>query len=543
MSDTKVRLFANISHELRTPLTLIMGPLVKVLDSPNLNEEVKKTLSVVNRNCHRLLRLINQVLDFRKLDAGQLKFEAKKGDIIDFLKEEVMVFNEFAESKNINLGFEADRETLEVWFDPDKIEKIIFNVLSNALKFTPHNGSVIVNVRKVKLEKPKTIDFGSNIHIKISEWLDITIKDSGIGISQKNLERIFDRFFQVHDRSTAIGGTGIGLSVAKEMIKIHGGKIEVESSEGIGTSFKIRIPVIKEEAIRNGVAPEMFEKSDFIKMKYPEVEEAEIVDDKKEHIGEGKPKVLIVEDDSDMRRFVKEELEKEYEIIEAVNGEEGFKAAINTALDLIISDIMMPQMNGLEFCKKIKTDERTSHISVILLTARSSQEYKMEGLETGADDYIIKPFYTDELRIKIRNVLETRKKIRERFGKALQLEPSSVEVTSVDQKFIKRAIEIIEEHMDDSELSVESYSKLIGMSRVSLYNKLKSLTSYSVQEFIFAIRLKRAAQLLKESGMTVTEVAYTVGFKDPSHFSKLFKKQFGVSPKAYITGGVEHAKE
>ncbi len=543
MSDTKVRLFANISHELRTPLTLIMGPLVKVLDSPNLSEEVKKTLSVVNRNCHRLLRLINQVLDFRKLDAGQLKFEAKKGDIIDFLKEEVMVFNEFAESKNINLGFEADRETLEVWFDPDKIEKIIFNVLSNALKFTPHNGSVIVNVRKVKLEKPKTIDFGSNIHIKVSESLDITIKDSGIGISQKNLERIFDRFFQVHDRSTAIGGTGIGLSVAKEMIKIHGGKIEVESSEGIGTSFKIRIPVIKEEAIRNGAAPEMFEKSDFIKMKYPEVEEAEIVDDKKERIGEGKAKVLIVEDDSDMRRFVKEELEKDYEIIEAVNGEEGFKVAINTALDLIISDIMMPQMNGLEFCKKIKADERTSHISVILLTARSSQEYKMEGLETGADDYIIKPFYTDELRIKIRNVLETRRKIRERFGKALQLEPSSVEVTSVDQKFIKRAIEIIEEHMDDSELSVESYSKLIGMSRVSLYNKLKSLTSYSVQEFIFAIRLKRAAQLLKESGMTVTEVAYTVGFKDPSHFSKLFKKQFGVSPKAYITGGVEHAKE
>jgi len=236
-------------------------------------------------------------------------------------------------------------------------------------------------------------------------------------------------------------------------------------------------------------------------------------------------------------------LEKEYEIIEAVNGEEGFKSAVNNGPEMIISDIMMPQMDGLEFCKKIKTDERTSHISVILLTARSSQEYKMEGLETGADDYIIKPFYPDELCVKIKNILETRKKIREKFGKSLQLEPSSVEITSVDQKFIKRAIEIIEEHMDDPDLSVEAYSKLIGMSRVSLYNKLKSLTNYSVQEFIFAIRLKRAAQLLKESGMTVTEIAYTVGFKDPSHFSKLFKKQYGVSPKAYVSSETGQIKE
>jgi len=200
---------------------------------------------------------------------------------------------------------------------------------------------------------------------------------------------------------------------------------------------------------------------------------------------------------------------------------------------------MMPQMDGLEFCKLIKTDERTSHISVMLLTARATQEYKMEGLETGADDYIIKPFYTDELKVKIHNILETRRKLREKIGKSLQIEPTKVEITSVDQKFIKRAIEIIEEHMDDSELTVESFSKMIGMSRVSLYNKLKALTSYSVQEFIFAIRLKRAAQLLKESGMTVTEIAYNVGFKDPSHFSKLFKKQYGVSPKAYISGGQE----
>jgi len=539
MSDTKVRLFANISHELRTPLTLIMGPLQKVLESPALNMDLHETLGIVNRNCHRLLRLVNQVLDFRKLEAGQLKYEPQKGNIIDFLREETVVFKEYAESKNINLSFETPLESLDMWYDPDKVEKITFNILSNALKFTPHNGSVQVIVNKVKLEKSKYVDLGMGLPFKFRNWLEITIKDSGIGISQKYLGKIFDSFYQVSDQSAVIGGTGIGLAVAKEMVKIHGGKITVESAEGVGTTFKIKIPAIEEDSAFVKQRTDEAKKPEHVKMKFPEVEENDSVFENKEHAESGKPKILVVEDDSDMRKYIQEELEEEYDIITAVNGEEGFKASITTGPDLIISDIMMPQMDGLEFCKLIKTDERTSHISVMLLTARATQEYKMEGLETGADDYIIKPFYTDELKVKIHNILETRRKLREKIGKSLQIEPTKVEITSVDQKFIKRAIEIIEEHMDDSELTVESFSKMIGMSRVSLYNKLKALTSYSVQEFIFAIRLKRAAQLLKESGMTVTEIAYNVGFKDPSHFSKLFKKQYGVSPKAYISGGQE----
>jgi signal transduction histidine kinase/DNA-binding response OmpR family regulator len=538
MSETKMRLFANISHELRTPLTLIMGPLLKVIESPALNGELKRTLDVVNRNCHRLLRLINQVLDFRKLESGQLKFEAKKGDIIEFLKDEVSVFNEFAESKNIRLVFEHDEEKLEIWYDADKMEKIIFNILSNALKFTKHNGAVLVKTKIRKIGRTVSVNLGFKSPAKFSKWLEIEIKDSGIGISEKDLEKIFDCFFQVHDQSAAIGGTGIGLAVAKEMTKMHGGQIDVESREGEGTSFLIRIPVIEEDSIINGIEPEKYEKTDYLKMQFPEVEEEETAVNG-ERAAEGRTKILIVEDDADMRKYIREELESKYEVLEAINGEEGFKEAVNGGPELILSDIMMPLMDGLEFCKKIKTDERTSHIAVILLTARSSQEYKIEGLETGADDYIVKPFYSREFLIKIHNILETRKNLREKFGKSLQLEPSSVEITSVDQKFIKRAIEIIEEHMDDPELSVESFSRMIGMSRVSLYNKLKSLTSYSVQEFIFAIRLKRAAQLLKESGMTVTEIAYSVGFKDPSHFSKLFKKQYGISPKAYIKDSPE----
>ena len=541
MSETKVRLFANISHELRTPLTLIMGPLLKVVESPALNEEFRKPLQLVNRNCHRLLRLINQVLDFRKLEAGQLKFEPKQGDIVDFLSEEVSVFSESAESKNINLKFETDFNKLDIWFDPDKIEKIMFNLLSNALKFTPQNGSVTIHISKIRAGKVRTIDLGLRRSIRFSKWLEIIVRDSGVGISSRNIEKVFDRFYQVKDHiKTAVGGTGIGLSVVKELVNIHGGKISVESKEGIGTTFLVKLPFIEEIYFDENVDTGVIEKSEFIKLKYPEKENERITPDIEEEVNNnGKSKILIVEDQAEMREYLREELKEDYEILEAVDGEDGLGKAADFGPEIILSDIMMPQMDGIEFCKRIKTEEKTSHIAVILLTARSSQECKMEGLETGADDYIVKPFYSKELQVKIHNILETRKKLREKLGQSLKLEPTTLEITSVDQKFIKRAIAVIEEHIDDSDFNVETFSKLVGMSRVSLYNKLKSLTDHSVQEFIFTIRLKRAAQLLRESGMSVTEIAYSVGFKDPSHFSKLFKKQFGVSPKAYVTSNPE----
>jgi signal transduction histidine kinase/DNA-binding response OmpR family regulator/ligand-binding sensor domain-containing protein len=536
ISETKMRLFANISHELRTPLTLIMGPLQKVIESHLLSKDLVKPLNLVNRNCYRLLRLVNQVLDFKKLETGQLKFEPIKGDIIDFLREEVSIFHEFAESKKIKLKLETGIDKLEIWFDPDKIEKIMFNLLSNALKFTNQNGSVSVLISKLNAGKTRIINLGLNKPVEFSDWLEIRVSDSGVGISKQNLNKIFDRFYQVQDhRNTAVGGTGIGLSVAKEMINIHGGKIYVESSEGIGTLFIVDIPVIDEIVFETNVQSQVIEKSGFIKQKFPENGNEgipDIVED--EGKSKNRSKILIVEDHKEMREYIREELENEYEIMEAVDGEDALNKALNFGPEIIVSDIMMPKMDGIEFCKRIKTDERTSHISIILLTAHSSQEYKMMGLETGADEYLTKPFFIKELQIRIHNILETRKKLRENLSKYLQIEPSNIEITSVDQKFLKRAIDIIEEHMDDSEFNVETFSKLVGMSRVSLYHKLKSLTNYSVQEVIFAVRLKRAAQLLKESGMTVTEIAYSVGFKDPSHFSKSFKKHFGVPPKSFI---------
>lgn len=537
ISETKVRLFANISHELRTPLVLILGPLSKILESPLLDKQLHKPLMMVNRNSHRLLRLVNQVLDFRKMEAGQLKFKPSQGDIIAFIKEEVSVFEEAAEAKNISLKFISNYKNINMWFDFDKIEKIIFNILANALKYTPENGEISVSVKTDVQFKMQTINLKDSNVVKFNKLLKIEIRDSGIGIDKRNLEKIFDRFYQVSEHSkTAVGGTGIGLAVAKEMVKIHHGKISVQSEVGKGTLFNIQIPLI--EAISSDESnsdQDVSKQTDYIKFKYPEKEESdsneESVLDKKNE--EDKNTVLVVEDNLDMREYIKAELQNYYCVLTAKNGVEGFEKAINNKPDLIISDIMMPQMDGIEFCKKIKTDERTSHMALLLLTARSSIEHKIEGLETGADDYLTKPFVSDELRLRINNIIESRKKYREQFGKSFDIEPSDLKITSIDQKFIKDAIRIIEENISDTDFDVAKFSHLIGISRVGLYNKLKVLTNYSVQEFIYVIKLKRAAQMLRKSGMSVTEITYEVGFKDPSHFSKLFKKQFGLSPKIY----------
>ncbi|MCP5061872.1 MAG: response regulator [Ignavibacteriae bacterium] len=536
ISDTKIRLFANISHELRTPLVLILGPLTKILESQLLDEKLLKHFNLVNRNTHRLLRLVNQILDFRKMEAGQLKFEPNKGDIIAFLKEEFHVFEEASESKNIELTFSSEVDYLNIWFDFDKLEKVVFNILSNSLKYTPENGKISVSLSIDDCSKSHSIHIEKSDTIKFEKWLTIKVKDNGVGIAKKELDRIFKRFYQVRDLSkTAVGGTGIGLAVVKELVKILYGKINVESEFGKGTSFSVQIPLIDQGNLEGLVYDKVKKQADYIKFKYPEKEKltSEIIDKKENILHKDRSKVLVVEDNLDMREYITEELEKYYNVIEAKNGVIGFEQAVNENPDLILSDIMMPQMDGIEFCKKIKTDERTSHIALILLTARSSQEHKIEGLETGADDYLTKPFIANELLLKINNIIESRRKFREQFSTTLKVEPSELKITSLDKKFMEQAIKIVEENFDDPDFDVEKFSRLIGLSRVGLYNKLKTLTNLPVREFIFLIKLKRAAQLLKESGMSVTQVTYEVGFKTPSHFAKLFKKQFGMSPKAY----------
>lgn len=530
LSETKARLYTNISHELRTPLTLILGSMAKILKVSGINRELRQPLNLMHRNSQRLLRLINQILDYRKIEAGQMKFEPCKGDIIDFIHQEFLSFINEAEAKEIKISFNSELEHLDIWFDPDKIEKIMFNLLSNAVKFTPSGKTIDVVIKIEKKPDEEYIQLGKNNSVKIENWLNITVKDTGIGIAETDLGKIFDRFYQVHDRSVAItGGTGIGLSVAKEMTKIHYGQLLAESALGSGTAFYLKIPVINQGIIEDTVNYSIKENQDLISEFPDENGKADEID-----AGKSKSKILIIEDNIDMRRYIKSDLKEEYEVTEAIDGIDGFNKAVSSNPDLIISDIMMPRMDGIELCKKLKLDERTSHISVILLTARSSRENMLEGLETGADDYLGKPFNSDELKLRIRNIIDTRNRIREKFCNMVSLEPENIAVTPVDKKLIEKAIKIVEDHMDDADFNVETFSDLIGMHRVSLYNRIKAITNLAPREFFTMIRLKRAEQLLKESGLTITEIAYQVGFKDPSHFSKLFKKQFGVSPREFI---------
>jgi len=530
LSETRARLYTNISHELRTPLTLILGSMTKIHKISGINKELRQPLNLMHRNSQRLLKLINQILDYRKIEAGQMKFEPCKGDIIEFIHEEYLSFINEAEAKEIEIGFSSELERLDIWFDPDKIEKIMFNLLSNAVKFTPSGKTVNVDIKIEKKPEEVSIQLSKNNYVKVADWLNITVKDTGIGIAEEDLGKIFDRFYQVHDHSATItGGTGIGLSVAKEMAKIQCGELFADSILGVGTTFYLKIPVINQDIIEKTANYCIKENAEII----PEFSEETEKTIEKEN-GKHKSKILIVEDNTDMRRFIKSELIDEYDVAEAIDGIDGFNKAITSNPDLIISDIMMPRMDGIELCKKLKLDERTSHISVILLTARSSRENMLEGLETGADDYLGKPFNNEELKLRIRNIIDTRNKIREKFCNMVSLEPENIAVTPVDKKLIEKAIKIVEEHMDDADFNVETFSELVGMHRVSLYNRIKAITNLAPREFFTMIRLKRAEQLLRESGLTVTEIAYQVGFKDPSHFSKLFKKQFGVSPREYI---------
>jgi signal transduction histidine kinase/AraC-like DNA-binding protein len=533
LSETRARLFTSISHELRTPLTLIMGPLVKILKSVEIKPELKQPLNLMERNCQRLLRLINQILDYRKIEVGQLKFEPSKGDIIDFLREEYLSFSALADSKKIDYRFKTSIDKLDIWFDPDKIEKVMFNLISNAIKFTPNKKNIIVEVRHNSFKKERIVNLTQLKSFKVKDWVEIIVSDTGVGIPNNLLDKVFDSFFQIHDnQKLASGGTGIGLSVAKEMIKVHLGEIKVESVVGQGTSFKVVIPIINREMVEGITQSETIKKEEYVYSVIPENRGTEAESGTNQN-NKNRDKVLIIEDNVEMRHYIVDEIRNLYNVEEAADGEEGFEKALIYGPDIIISDIMMPRVDGFELCHRIKSDERTSHIAVILLTARSLQESMIKGLELGADDYLVKPFNKEELLLRIHNMMVFRKKIREKFSSSSIVEPKQIPITSVDQKLMEKALDIIEKHMDDPDFSVETFSRLIGMNRVSLYHKLKSLTNLSTREFFTVIRLKRAAQLLKESGLSVTEIAYQVGFKDPSYFSKLFKKQFGKAPKEY----------
>ena len=515
----KTNFFTNISHEFRTPLTLILGPLEKLMNE-NKNEQLQLQYKLIHRNADNLLKLINQLLDLSSIDAGKMKLNMDKVNAITFIKGITASFRPLANIKNIQLEFSSNLEQLDTFFDKDKFEKIISNLLSNAIKFTNEKGKICVS-----------------ISIDNSEVIEIVVEDNGIGIPGDELQNIFNRFSKV-ESSNIVGGTGIGLALVKELVELHKGSISVESELNKGSKFKINLP-LKIEYYKNVQFEDDSQKDKAEQSKEKPAEEkvnikTEKQDQDIEDLADNVPIVLIVEDENDIRNFIKENLSKEYKILESENGKDGFQKSIEHIPDLIISDIIMPEMNGIELCKNIKTDERTSHIPVILLTAKSSVENKLEGLETGADDYLTKPFNISELHVRISNLIEQRRKLRERFRREILLEPKDIAVTSADEKFLYRVSDIIEKHIADYNFTVDNFAREIGMSRMQLHRKLNAVTGQAASDFIRNFRLKRAAKLLKGKHGNIGEIAYDVGFNNPSYFSECFKKLFGVLPSEYV---------
>ncbi|MBN2173845.1 MAG: tetratricopeptide repeat protein [Bacteroidales bacterium] len=532
----KSRFFANISHEFRTPLTLLLGPLEKLLKNPK--QEEKELIKIMHRNASRLLMLDNQLLDLSKLESGKLKLEVFKDDIIKVLKGMAMSFQSLAEKQKIDFQIHFPNNEIEAWFDHDKLEKIVYNLLSNAMKFTPEKGKVAFDLSFISDRKnhPGTIR-------KIpGQIICISVIDTGPGISEEHQTFIFDRFYQVDSKlNRKFEGTGLGLSLTKELVELHHGFIDLESTPGEGSVFRVYLPV-EERAY----AVEEIVTEPSINNISKDIEFPSGIDDRIEDLEDQDPfeksidksaceyQILIVEDNPDMRRYISDCFDSRYKILEAVDGEKGLQTAVKAIPDLIISDLMMPEMDGTELCKNLKSDVRTSHIPVILLTALASVEDRIKGLETGADDYIAKPFNRQELQTRVHNLIFQRKKLIERFSKSVRLEPKDIAITSLDEQFIEKLISRIEKDLANPDLNLEVLIEEAHLSRSQLHRKLKALTGMSATEFIRAIRLKRAAQLLEQQYGTIAETVYAVGFNNLSYFSKCFQKQFGVSPKEYI---------
>ncbi|MBS0030551.1 hybrid sensor histidine kinase/response regulator transcription factor [Chitinophaga sp. 22321] len=510
LEQLKTKFFTNVSHEFRTPLSLIIAPLDKIIKQA-ANQEQAAQLNLVQRNAKRLLNLVNQLLDFRKMEVQEVKLHPAVGDIVSFCRETSQSFTDIAEKKKIRFSFSSDVDHLEIYFDKDKIEKILFNLLSNAFKYTYDNGMISV---KMTYNAPVTDGTDGT--------LALSIKDSGIGIPPDQHGKIFERFFQTEVPDSMVNqGTGIGLAITKEFVKLHNGTITVESEPDRGTCFTVLLPARK-----------MYVSSRPVTHPAP-VDEGEqiIIEEGKKKTG--KKTIMIVEDNEDLRFYLKDNLKEQYHVEEAINGKEGWEKIKQLNPDLVVSDIMMPLMDGVELAGKIKSEMLTAHIPVILLTAIGSEEKQLEGLKAGANDYVTKPFTFEILASRINNLLMQQQLLKKRFKKQIAVNPQEVTITPVDEKFLKQAMEIIENQIDNPDFSVDEFSKEMFMSRVTLYRKINSLTGKSPLDFIRSIRLKRAAQLLDKSGMSIAEVAYQVGFNNPKVFRKLFKDEFGITPSEY----------
>jgi DNA-binding response OmpR family regulator len=487
-------------------LTLIIGPLESLL-SKSPDNGTRSEYELMLRQAKRLLTFINQLLELSRLEKGVQTMTAVKDNFNRFVRTIISSYNSFASDLGIELIFKDECDELNDWFDKDKVEKIVTNLVTNALKFTNSGGRVETMLR---------FDTGKQL-------VQLIVRDNGIGIEPQHLQHIFEPFYQVDSTvNQRMQGTGIGLSLVKELVALHHGTIEVNSSIQQGTEFIVQLPFLDESfssTAEPGVDQEVALLSNGIES---------LDDDQGTH--KGKKVILLVEDNDDMRTFIRTNLPDTYLITEAINGKEGIDKAGELMPDLIITDVMMPFINGVDMARIIKQDERISHIPIIMLTAKVSMENKLEGLSTQADDYITKPFNMKELSLRIENLLSSRERLREKFSRSITVNPSELVTTSMDERFLQKALLLVEKNMDATEFSAEQFCDEMGMSRAQVHRKLKALTGQSATHFIRSIRLKRAAQMLKQQSGSVSEIAYQTGFNNLSYFTKCFKEQYGVLP-------------
>jgi signal transduction histidine kinase/ligand-binding sensor domain-containing protein/DNA-binding response OmpR family regulator len=516
----KSRFFANISHEFRTPLTLILGPAEQIL-SNHAGDVAKKNAGLIKKNANNMLNLINQLLDLSRLDSGRLELKAANQNLIPFLKGMVMSFESIAIMKSIKFNLNVTEDELIVCFDREKMETIIKNLLSNAFKFTPIGKEISVSLLK---ENENSIT--------------LKVRDTGIGISKEQLPKIFDRFYQVNSAHTREhGGTGIGLALVKELVELHHGSISVDSKLGEWTEFKIILPIGKEHFIEQ----EVVENDNQLPIEKLTIDKTEFIhstnhNSNLENLRTNKNIVLIVEDNRDVRDFIKDSLGDEYHFEEAENGEEGITKAEEFIPDLIISDVMMPKMDGNEMTRRLKSDHKTSHIPIIMLTAKSGQEYRIEGLETGADDFLTKPFDAKELHIRIKNLISLRKKLQEIYcsNTITSLAKSKHKLKGIDIQFMDRILKVVDEHISEEEFTIEDFGHEVGMSRSQMFRKIKALTGKSCSVYLRSVRLARAKNMLQNHEANISEIAYSVGFGSPSYFARCFKEEFGYAPSELV---------
>lgn len=521
LSQMKFRFFTNVSHELRTPLTLIISPMESMMKEIT-DEKLHGKLQLMYRNAQRLLNLVNQLLDFRKNEMTGLHLTLSEGDIVAYVRSICASFLMLSEKKHVHLTFFSAMESLNMSFDEDKIGKVVMNLLSNAFKFTPDGGRV-----DVALEMSK----------EMSGRLLIKVSDTGVGIRDEDKERIFERFYQVEQEEPEhqSTGSGIGLSLVRDFVTLHEGTVRVVDNVGSGSVFLVELPVKHVRVSPPKPAPlteEVEEHEELLPGMEEEALSVDLLDDMEDNEDEKeKPLALIVDDNEDLVAFMKDSLSLYFRIQSASNGREAWQKISELMPDIIVSDVMMPEMDGNELCRWVKTDKRTSDIPMILLTARQAVEDKVEGLTIGADDYVTKPFNVEILILRMRKLIDLSKK---RKAKSLiDPEPSEIAITSLDEKLVENAIKYVEANIGRCDLSVEELSRGLGMSRVHLYKKLLQITGKTPIEFIRVIRLKRAAQMLRESQQNVSEIAYQLGFNNPKYFSKYFKDEFGVLPSVY----------